>query len=159
MRRHTEPPQFLEEFTLGIFAFGLGKEPHPPAVWRWVGATRTLFLFLPLLQSVPEKLLFLRSHFPPALILSSDWFACCVCLRATFATLSLMALRKGFVSSLFGCLWKCPALQPLPTQTPVPAAGEGQPLWDLSLCFHPCSDGMGPEVSGSQLGAHSNEGN
>lgn len=72
-------------------------------VWRWVGATRTLFLFLPLLLSVPEKLLLLGSHFLPALILSSDWFSCCVCLRATFV--SLMALRKGFVSCLSRCLW------------------------------------------------------
>lgn len=59
-------------------------------------------------------------------------------------------------------LWlpvECPALHPLPTQISVPAAGQGQLLGDLSLCFHPCSDGVGPEVSGCQLGAHSNEGN
>lgn len=70
MRRLTEPPQFLEECTLGIFAFGLGGVNLTR--WRWMSAIRTLFLFLPLLPSVLEKLLFLGSHFLFALILASD---------------------------------------------------------------------------------------
>lgn len=65
-----------------------------------------------------------------------------------------MALGKGFVSCLFGLPVEHPTLHPLPTVLLIPAAQEG-----LLLCFHPRCDGMGPEVSGSQLGAHSNEGN
>lgn len=62
--------------------------------------------------------------------------------------------------------WLCVLPLSLPVECPTlhllrplsPLLGKGSSFGTF-LCFHPFSDGMGPEVSGSQLGAHSNEGN
>lgn len=159
VHRHTKLPRFLEEFTLGICLWSQRPANFTPgrSGAGWVGAPGPCAS----LRLSSEKLLLLgsqclpRPSFPP---LTGSHAVFCL-WRATFVSLSPTTLGEGFVSCLFGSPVERPALAPTAHCPPIPAAQEGQLLCDPFLCFHPCCDGAGPGVSGSQLGAHSNEGN